>query len=189
MMSIQSAFASICCFIVLCCLTGCGLQTQVSGQVIDEQTKMPVEGAAVGIRWIHYKMGPPGLPMPTEELGTTETITDAKGLFTIPKHSGSGRSYHMGVYKKGYICWNSDTIFNPSGKTNEEMYPKRTDHHVDNGMVVQLQPLTSDIPLDKHALFTATTETRLSPTGLGPFTQAIEHELKRVRKIMKERRK
>lgn len=60
----------------------------------------------------------------------------------------------MGVYQSGYICWSSQTIFNPEGKTYEEMYLPRQNYNPQNGMVIELQPiLGKGFPVVKHARF------------------------------------
>ena len=167
------------------CITGCGAHYSVKGQVIDAKTKLPVEGAAVGIEWTHYKIGPPGLPTPKDYLGITQTVTDGQGFFEIPKYIGFGRYYTMGIYKKGYICWRNDKIFNPAGATYEEMYQTRKRPPLHDGMIFELQPIEGPIPLDKHAKFTVNLETRLE-TGVGPFYDAVKHELERHNKLAKE---
>jgi hypothetical protein len=137
----------------------CGMHYNIKGKVIDARTGEPVEGAVVAINWIRYKIAPPGLPTPKERYGTAEDLTDAQGVFTIPKYPIG--THYMGVYKSGYVCWSSDRIFNPQGKTDDE----RIIHHwekISNGMVVKLEPKTIDFPEVKHASFVSTVGIRLS---------------------------
>ncbi|MFZ2629949.1 MAG: hypothetical protein WA081_10800 [Desulfosalsimonadaceae bacterium] len=161
----------------LVCLTAsaCGMKQMVSGRVVDANTGEPIEGAAVAIEWIHYKWGPPGLPTPREYLGTTVMLTDPQGSFTIPRYLW--RSYYMGVYKEGYICWSSEDIFNPYGKTYEEIFPKRFWHRVTNNMTIELEPTPIDIPPElrkRHGCFAGDVCSRLNPAGI--FNVAIKHE-------------
>ena len=138
----------------------CGMHYNIKGKVIDAKTGEPVEGAVVAINWIRYKLGPPGLPTPKERYGTTEDLTDAQGVFTIPKYPIG--THFMGVYKSGYICWSSETIFNPQGKDGNEMFIRRY-QKVNNGMVVRLEPKPICFPEEKHAQFVYTDiDTQLS---------------------------
>jgi hypothetical protein len=162
----------------LVCLlsTGCGMKMMVKGRVVDAVTGQPVEGAVVAIKWVHEKIDVPGLPTPKELLGTTEIVTDAQGDFTIPRYIGFRRRHYMGIYKKGYICWNSEDIFNPYGKTYDEMYPKRI-FSVQNDMVIQLQPMPDDIPSEQrkqHGCFTGSVRSQLNAIGI--FYKAVKHE-------------
>ena len=137
----------------------CGMHHNIKGNVVDALTGEPVEGAVVAIKWIRYKLGPPGLPTPKERYGTTEDITDAQGGFDIPNYPIG--THFMGVYKTEYICWSSDTIFNPQGKDEDEMFVHRWEK-VKNGMVVKLEPKTGDFPELKHARFVQSVGTKLS---------------------------
>ena len=168
------------------CLAGCGAHYSVKGQVIDAKSKLPVEGAAVGIEWTHYKIGPPGLPTPKDYLGTTQTVTDDQGFFEIPQHTGFGRYYTMGICKKDYICWVCNEIFNPDGATYEEMYQNRVRPLLREGMIFELQPIEGPIPLDKYADFTSKIGEQIR--GPGPFYDAIKHEQERARKMKRKTR-
>jgi predicted small secreted protein len=163
--------------VVILCLgtTSCGTEHTVQGKVVDSETGQPVEGAVVGIKWVHYKWGPPGLPTPKTRLGTTTVLTDSEGDFTIPRYLW--RSYFMGVYKMDYICWSSETIFNPNGKDHDEIFKSRFWHRVKNGMVVRLKPMPDNITFGlrkTHACFTGSVCSRLNPAGL--FNDAISKE-------------
>jgi hypothetical protein len=161
--------------LIFLCPTACGMKVMTSGRVVDAGTGLPVEGAAVAIKWVHYKWGPPGLPTPKKRLGTTETLTDAQGGFTIPRYIW--RSHYMGVYKEGYICWTSETRFNPYGSTYEEMFERRFWHRVNDGMIIQLEPMPKDTSFElrrRHACFTGSVGTRLESSNI--FSKATRHE-------------
>ncbi len=154
--------------------TSCGMHHNIKGKVVDVHTGQPVEGAVVAINWIRYKLGPPGYPTPKEYYGTTEKITDTLGGFTIPYYPFG--THFMGVYKKGYVCWSSDTLFNPQGKDEDEMYVRRREK-VKSGMVVMLDPKTEDFPELKHARFVQRVGTRIKwPTPF--FIEATKEEYK-----------
>jgi hypothetical protein len=155
-------------------LSACGMHYNIKGKVINGQTGQPVEGAVVDINWIRYKLGPPGLPLDMAFYGTTERLTDAEGGFTIPKYTFG--THFMGVYKKGFVCWSSDTKFNPQGKTEDEMFVHRY-VKVKNGMVIKLEPKDGNFPAVKHASFVQSVDTGLgSPIPL--FTEATNEEYK-----------
>jgi len=131
-------------------IASCGMHYNIKGKVVDAQTGEPVEGAVVAIKWIRYKLAPPGLPTPKERYGTTERLTDTQGGFTIPKYTFG--THFMGIYKKGYVCWSSNTLFNQQGKTEDEMFVHRW-VKIRNGMVVKLEPKDGTFPAVKHAIF------------------------------------
>lgn len=137
----------------------CGMHYNIKGKVVDARTGEPIEGAVVAIKWVRYKLAPPGFPTPKERYGTTEDLTDPQGDFTIPKYPIG--THFMGVYKSGYVCWSSDKIFNPQGKTDDERIIHRWEK-IRNGMVVKLESKTFDFPEVKHAFFVSTIGNRLS---------------------------
>jgi len=163
-------------------VSGCGIKGTIKGQVVDAETGKPIESAAVAVRWLKYEFGPP-FSSGYKNIETAEDLTDMEGYFRLPKYTG--RKHYMGVYKKGYICWNSTSIFHPLGTTYEERFEKRKRHEIINGMVIKLEPFKADYPMDRHATFTSNTATLLSTSGLGLFDKAIKHEtlldIKRLR--------
>ncbi|BBO68851.1 hypothetical protein DSCA_27810 [Desulfosarcina alkanivorans] len=122
----------------------------IKGSVIDAQTKKPVVGAVIAVKWFRYKLAPIGLPTPKERYGTTEEITDSQGSFKIPNYPFG--SHFIGIYKKGYVCWSSDSVFNPHGKDEDEMIVRRW-LDVKHGMVIKLEPKTEGFPEVEHASF------------------------------------
>ena len=163
-------------------ITGCGAHYNVNGRVVDATTQQPVEGAVVAIKWIRYKLSPPGLQSNKERYGTSESVTDETGTFSIPKYTIG--EHVMGVYKKGYVCWDSEAIFNPEGKTREEMFVKRRHHKVKSGMVIELHPITVDEYSFEHASFTM--RVRNGIDGSPIFSKAIS-DLRKVYRIQMQK--
>ncbi|BBO71744.1 hypothetical protein DSCA_56740 [Desulfosarcina alkanivorans] len=163
----------------------CGVHYNIKGSVVDARTGEPVEGAVVAIKWIRYKLAPPGYPTPKERYGTTEDVTDAEGSFTIPKYTVG--THFMGVYKTGYVCWSSDTIFNPNGKNEDEMFIHRWEN-VKNGMMVELEPKAEAFPWIKHASFSLSVGTKLS-SPKPKFNEAVLEEHKIYKKFIFDRKR
>ena len=160
-------------------MTGCGMHYNIKGRVIDAATEQPVEGAVVAIYWIRYL---PGLPRDYVDYGTSEFLTDENGSFDVPKYVFGEHS--MGVYKKGYVCWSSETIFNPEGKTREEMYTKRPQHRVASGMVIELEPIVVNELSYKHASFAM--NVRSDVDGSPIFSKAIS-DLRKVNSVQMQK--
>lgn len=119
----------------------------VTGQVVDAATGQPIQGAAVLIDWWEPGPGPPGLAG-SHQIEWKETLSDAQGRFTVPRHStfATAKEFNMAVYKKGYVCWNSQKVF-PSNKAREGFSLK-------NGMKIILEPFRDEYSKEEHALFT-----------------------------------
>ena len=150
----------------------------ILGQVIDAENGKPMENAAVYIYWWKTS-GPPGLTHGID-VEVAETLTDAKGVFKIPKYSILLKKYEMAVYKKGYVCWNSDDIF--------PTYEKRKGFKLKNGMVIKLERFKEGYSKLKHAIFTIGSSINRKMPGL--FDTAIESELETRSEIYrKDRRK
>jgi hypothetical protein len=163
-------------FLIVCAgflLTGCGIHYTVKGQVVDAVTRQPVQGAVVAVNWVRdHFITMPGLPVDRTEYGTSESVTDADGEFRVPKYIIGWSK--MVVYKRGYVCWTSDVIFNPHGKNQGIPY---YDQKVTSGMQIDLIPIDEkDFPELKHALFTVRAVALVSNTGCGLIDEAIEHE-------------
>ncbi len=171
-------------------LISCGINYTVEGNVVDTKTGKPVQGAVVSVNWQRHKIGIPGLPVQRHRYGVFESITDADGTFTIPKYL-IGRHF-MAVYKKGYICWASDTVFNPEGKNWKEMYKRLYSHKIKGGMKVKLRLKTADFPKVKHARFIQTVGTKLSaPKPMFNDSTTEEYEIYRddIRRQMRTKTK
>jgi hypothetical protein len=163
----------------------CGMHYNIKGKVVDAQTGEPVEGAVVAINWIRYKLAPPGYPTPKERYGTTEDLTDEQGGFIIPKYPIG--THFMGVYKDGYVCWSSETLFNQKGKDRDEMFIRRWEG-VNNGMVVKLVPKAGEFPKLEHARFILNVGTALS-SPKPKFNSVVEEERQLYINFIDERKR
>jgi hypothetical protein len=153
-----------------CLLTGCGIHYTVKGQVVDAVTRQPVQGAVVAINWWRYKLfSPITYGRDRVEYGASDSVTDGQGVFAIPKYLAG--EFVMGVYKAGYICWSSQTIFSPEGKTYKEMYLPRQNFNPHNGMVIELQPIAGKgFPVVKHSRFVAGVNRRIESRKFADIT-------------------
>ena len=59
----------------------------IKGRVIDAENGHPIEYAAVFIYWGKRGPGPPGLAADTVPVEVAEVLTDAAGVFELPKYS------------------------------------------------------------------------------------------------------
>lgn len=167
-------------------LVSCGLNYSVDGKVVDANTGQPVEGAVVAVNWQRTKLGIPGLPVPRENYGTFEAVTDTNGIFSIPKYLIG--HYYLAVYKSGYFCWSSETIFKPEGKDWKEMFVPRYGHRMKSGMMVKMVPKTDDYPKVKHARFILDVGTALS-SPKPKFNEAVEEERQIYKNFIDERKR
>jgi len=154
----------------------------IQGQVVDDETGKPIEGAAVAIKWYKYKFGPP-YASGYKKIETAEDFSDADGFFELPKFTF--KQHFMGVYKTGYVCWNTEKIFHPDRLFYKTRFEKRKDHKLKNGMVVKLAPFKDTYPRDKHARFTVDTSIRCSASTIGIFGESIKSERELYRKFLR----
>ncbi|MDA8139426.1 MAG: hypothetical protein M0036_12310 [Desulfobacteraceae bacterium] len=147
-------------------LSGCGVHYMVKGQVVDAVTKQPIEGAVVAVEWYYIQWMSCLIPLTSghETVANADSITDADGMFTIPRyHHITTGGHFMGAYKEGYICWNNEEFFNPDGKTTEEMFTPRRDPGVYEGMVIELEPIKKEgFPVLEHAKFVSSIRDRVA---------------------------
>lgn len=154
----------------------------VKGQVVDAETGKTIEGAAVAIKWYEYKFGPP-YASGYNKIEVAEDLSDAEGYFQLPKYTF--KRHYMGVYKTGYICWNSERIFHPDRIFYKTRFEKRKDHKFKNGIVVKLAPFKDTYPRDKHARFTVDTSIEISTSTIGIFGESIKFERELYRKFIR----
>jgi hypothetical protein len=169
-------------------LTGCGLSYVVKGQVVDAVTKQPIQGAVVAIHWYRYSWGSYIAPLASghQTVADADDITDANGLFTIPRyHHITTGGHDIGVYKEGYVCWYNEKIFIPEGKTNEQMFVPRKDPGVYDGMVIELEPIKRQgFPSYEHAQFVGDVRRQVRGTR---FSEATIKESRFERKEYRKR--
>jgi hypothetical protein len=155
----------------------------VRGRVIDAETRKPIEGAAVAIRW--YSKNPTHQSAKTETVDAVQAISNGKGEFKIPEYPDM--QHILGVYKSGYICWSSKEIFLVnSGKSNNLTYRECRNHQIKDGMEVKLIPLKHFHPRDLHAGFTIMVANECTNAEAGPFHQAVQDEYRLWRKNMRK---
>jgi hypothetical protein len=161
------------CFVLAASLFSCSPKNIVRGHVIDAHTGQPIRGAAVAIRWYTTSA-----QEQSPEIGTiaaVQEVTDKRGAFKIPRYPDN--QYVLGVYKNGYICWSSQDIFTiDPGISHTEIYRKRKNHRIREGMEVELEPLQQKHPRDLHAGFTVMVAGESTTSDRGPFHQAIQAE-------------
>jgi hypothetical protein len=153
----------------------CG-RSIISGQVIDAENGKPIEKAAIYIYWGKTGSGPPGLAGGVR-VEVVEVLSDAKGLFKIPKHSTFFKHYRMAVYKKGYVCWSSEDIF--------PTYEKRKGFDLEDGMVIKLERFKEKYSKIAHANFTLSS----SSDRRGLFEDAIKSEIEIEREFLRKNRR
>lgn len=148
----------------------CGMKYNIKGRVVDSETGKPIEGAAITTLWYHYQLMPrlTGLASGYETIATYDTLTDSDGYFETTKHLSV--VYDIGVYKKEYVGWCDNYIFNPEG---EKM--KRDDFDLGNNMVIKLEPFKKHYSKFDHAKFVVE---YVDNNSNGPtFNNAIRNEI------------
>lgn len=104
-------------------------ESELKGQILDIDTKQPIEGAVVVVV---YKTATPGLGagQGSSNIAVGETLTDKEGKFLIPSYSTIIQPFSwkipstMIIYKPGYARLDSLWEIRPSFFTGEET----TDH-------------------------------------------------------------
>ncbi len=117
----KTIFLSV--MIVLMTATGCAgfIRGPFSGKVIDSETKEPIEGAVVLVKWNKSVVtGSPGGPTSfIEEI--KETLTDKKGEFYIEEYKGFTinplakiKDPEFLIYKPGYCAFPKTFVIIPA---------------------------------------------------------------------------
>ena len=161
------------CLLLVLSFISCSSKYVVRGRVVDAKTQQPIKGAAVAIRWYTDHPDQPSAKPATVD--AAQAVSNAKGVFKIPEYPE--KSYILGVYKNGYICWSSKDIFTTGpGSAPAEKYRKRKDHQLKEGMQIELEPLRKYHPKGLHAGFTVMVAGESTDSDLGPFQRAIQPE-------------
>ena len=126
----------------------CEQRFVVTGRVVDATTGKPVEGASIAIHWSGTHIAAMFVPYAsgTYLIENAKATSDKDGYFEIPKYFL--KSFYMGVYKKGHVCWSSNRIFLKGGKRTKRIW-----FWVRPGMTIKLEPMTSEYPRFEHASF------------------------------------
>ena len=164
-------------------LISCGPKCVVRGRVVDAETRQPIKGAAVAIRW-YTENSAQHSPQP-ETLDAVQALSDDKGVFLIPQYPD--KKFVLGVYKNGYICWSSRDIFLVDPNViDADKYRKRKNHRIKDGMQIDLIPLKDIHARDLHAGFTVMVAGESTDTDSGPFQEAIQSEYKLWRENLRK---
>jgi hypothetical protein len=141
--------------------------------VVDAETQQPIRRAAVAIRW--YTNDTEISSARSETIEAAQSVTDDRGVFKIPEYPD--QKYTLGVYKNGYICWSSQDIFAiEPGPFQAEIYRRRENHQIKEGMQIELEPLHKSHSKDLHAGFAVMVAGESTESDSGPFHQAIHSE-------------
>jgi hypothetical protein len=151
----------------------------INGRVVDAETRHPIKGAAVAIRW--YEDAPENESATIQTVDSAQNISDEDGHFQIPEHRN--RNYVMGVYKEGYICWSSRNNFSNAKKA---AVITRQNIPVEDGMEIHLQRLKAGDSQDQHAGFTVLVAEEVTDSKKSPFYKAIKPLFKRWRDNLRE---
>ncbi|CAB1060770.1 hypothetical protein D1BOALGB6SA_5537 [Olavius sp. associated proteobacterium Delta 1] len=161
------------CLLLFISLISCSPKCVVRGRVVDAETRQPIQGAAVAIRW--YTNDTAKQSAETGTIDAVQSVTGDRGDFKIPKYPD--RQHILGVYKSGYICWSSQDIFTiDPGVSRMDEYRQRKNHRIKEGMEIELEQLQKSHPRDLHAGFAVMVAGESTDSDLGPFHQAIQTE-------------
>jgi len=165
--------------VVFIFLISCSPKCVVRGRVVDAETRQPIKGAAVAIRWYTDN----SVQQSTEP--ETLALSDDKGVFLIPQYPD--KKFVLGVYKNGYICWSSRDIFLIDPNVfDADKYRKRKKQQIKDGMQIDLRPLKNTYARNLHAGFTVMVAGESTDTDSGPFQEAIQSEYKLWRENLRK---
>ena len=167
------------CILFLFSFAACTPKCIINGRVVDAETKHPIKGAAVAIRWYEEDSDPDSGTARTIE--AAQDLSDENGNFNIPEHQDN--NYIMGVYKEGYICWSSRSRFSNGKKVAAVTRPNM---QVEDGMEIHLEPLKAGHSKDQHAGFTVLVAEEVTESKKTPFYKAIKPLFKRWRDNLRE---
>ena len=160
-------------FVLILALITCSPKCVVRGRVVDGETRQPIKGAAVAIKW--YPDTSAKRSGESETVDAVQALSDEKGLFQIPEYPD--RKYILGVYKNGYICWSSrDDFLNQPAVEVQKRYRPKQSLQMNEEMVIELLPLKEEHSRDLHAGFAVMVAGESTNKPDGPFHQAIESE-------------
>ncbi|MDX1707259.1 MAG: hypothetical protein R3274_01590 [Desulfobacterales bacterium] len=160
-------------------LAACAPKCMINGHVVDAETRSPIEGAAVAIRWYenHDSKGAAA----TRTIEVNQDLSDDDGQFKLPRHPE--KNYVMGVYKEGYICWSSRSSFSEEANA---VAARQSHESFQKDMIVQLERLKGGHSQDQHASFTVLVAEEVTASKQSPFYEAIKPLFKRWRDNLRE---
>jgi hypothetical protein len=160
-------------FVFILSIISCSPKCVVRGRVVDAETRQPIKGAAVAIKWYTDTGGQQSGE--TETVDAMQALSDEKGVFIIPEYPD--KKYILGVYKKGYICWSNRDVFmnRPEAVARKNSQPNNSPP-IKEGMVIGLLPFKKEHSRNQHAGFTVMVAGESTEKPDGPFQQAIESE-------------
>ncbi|MEW6078294.1 MAG: hypothetical protein AB1724_10810 [Thermodesulfobacteriota bacterium] len=188
--------------LVFCLLiTGCGIHHNVKGRVVDATTGDPIEGASIAISWTGTKIGALFAPYAdgTYILEEAKDTSNKDGYFSIPKYFL--KSFSMGVYKKGYVCWDAKNVFlqgepikitDQYGTRTSDDVKERTGFKVRNGMVIELEPFTATARerLLRHAQFTDSLSGEVGGLdGIGEEIEMVMEDIQKKKEALNKKEK
>ena len=157
--------------LILFIFAACSPKYAIRGRVVDAETRQPVKGAAVAIKWYSAASA----LQSAETVAAIQSISDEKGVFNIPEYPG--KKYILGVYKNGYICWSSRAVFsNRASVATRKSIRRNRESRLRNGMEIRLVPLKKEHSRSLHAGFTVMVAGESTNHPDGPFHQAIASE-------------
>jgi hypothetical protein len=170
-------------FIFIFSLIACSPKRVIRGRVVDADTREPIKGAAVAIKWYTDVSG-----QQIEDVKTVDArqaLSDDRGVFKIPEYPD--KKYVLGVYKNGYICWSNQGDFsNHPGVAARQKKPGKRDHQIKDGMEIELSPFKKEHSKNLHAGFAVLVAGESTNRPDGPFHQAIEHEYQMWRENLRK---
>ncbi len=157
----------------------CAPKYMINGRVLDAETRHPIKGAAIAIRW--YESHSDTDSTTTRTINVNQALSDDQGNFTFPDYPD--KNYVMGVYKEGYICWSSRSSFSNGTKAAAV---SKDDTQTRNGMQVCLEPFKEEHSQDQHASFTVLVAEEVTASKKSPFYEAIKPVFMRWRDSLRE---
>ena len=169
--------------VVFIFLISCSPKCVVRGRVVDAETRQPIKGAAVAIKW--YADDSAQHSADPETLDAVQALSDDKGFFQVPEYPH--KKYVLGIYKAGYICWSShDIFFIDPNALDTDKYRQKKNQRIHDGMQIGLRPLRNIHARNLHAGFTVMVAGEATDTDTGPFNEAIQTEYKLWRENLRK---
>ena len=159
------------CLLFLFTFATCSPKYVVRGRVVDAETRQPIKGAAVAVKWYTDASA----RQSAETVAAIQSLSDEKGEFRIPDYPD--KKYILGVYKNGYICWSSRNVFsNRASAATRKGHRQLKESQIEDGMEIKLVPFKEGYSKTLHAGFAVMVAGESTNHPDGPFHQAIASE-------------